>query len=314
MSLDTAHRALTQWPLSVADLRLFAQRENAVFRVRTDTGTCFALRVHRQGYQRTAALASELHWMQHLHGAGLPVPVPVPSDDGRLLRHQDGFAVDVLTWLDGEPLGQSGTPLAHADREGCFFRLGQTLARVHAASDAWALPGGFERSAWDLDGLIGDAPLWGPYLDSPALTAAQRGTLARVRDALRAALDGSTLDYGLIHADAVPENVLLTPDGVALIDFDDSGFGYRLFDVATALLKHRAEPDYPRLEAALIAGYRALRPIDTAHLAAFSVMRAQTYIGWIRARIDEPGAAVRQQRVIDTALSLAVDYLERAPA
>ncbi|MEM7376728.1 MAG: phosphotransferase [Pseudomonadota bacterium] len=314
MSLATAQAALAKWPLTVADVHLFAQRENAVYQLRTDTGVRFALRVHRQGYQSDVALVSELDWMQHLHGAGLPVPVPVPSDDGRLLRYQDGFAVDVLTWLDGEPLGQSGTPLTLADREGGFFRLGQTLARVHTASDAWTLPNGFDRSAWDLDGLIGDAPLWGPYLDSPALTAAQRSTLVRVREAVRAALDGTALDYGLIHADAVPENVLLTPDGLALIDFDDSGFGYRLFDVATALLKHRAEPDYPRLQTALLAGYRALRPLDTTHLAAFNVLRAQTYIGWIRARIDEPGAAARQQRVIDTALSLAIDYLESAPA
>ena len=29
-----------------------------------------------------------------------------------------------------------------------------------------------------------------------------------------------------------------------MIDFDDGGFGYRLFDIATALLKHRDAPDF----------------------------------------------------------------------
>ena len=34
---------------------------------------------------------------------------------------------------------------------------------------------------------------------------------------------------------------------LGLLDFDDGGFGFRVFDLATTLLKNLAEPDYPAL-------------------------------------------------------------------
>ncbi|MEM6987867.1 MAG: phosphotransferase [Pseudomonadota bacterium] len=307
--LRTAQAALSYWPLRVAEVALFAQRENQIFKVTGENGASYALRLHRKGYQSHAALQSELHWMQHLHQHGVRVPQPVPTASGTHLIHHDGYAIDLLTWLDGQPLGRTGAPLACEARSETFFKLGGTLAHVHRISDAWEKPREFERSAWDLDGLIGETPLWGRYLDSPALRPAERDLLIAVRDKIRAELDRTTLDYGLVHADAVPENVLLSGDQPALIDFDDSGFGYRLFDIATAMIKHRKEADFATLESALIDGYRSVRPIDTTQLSAFYVLRAQTYIGWIMERIDEPGAAERQARVIAATMQCADAYL-----
>ena len=47
--------------------------------------------------------------------------------------------------------------------------------------------------------------------------------------------------FGLIHADAHLDNVLFDGQQARLIDFDDCGFGYRIYDVAVALweLRHR---------------------------------------------------------------------------
>ena len=63
-------RALAQWNLEGADLALLKMRENAVFRVRSDDGRRYALRIHRHGYHSDDALASELKWMQALDAAG----------------------------------------------------------------------------------------------------------------------------------------------------------------------------------------------------------------------------------------------------
>ena len=87
-------------------------------------------------------------------------------------------------------------------------------------------------------------------------------------------------------------------DTLGLIDFDDSGLGFRLFDVATTLLKNRDEPDYNEIELELIAGYRERRPLDTSLLQQFMLIRALSYLGWIITRIKEPGSTVRQERFL----------------
>lgn len=55
--------ALSHWKLTGAQLTLLKKRENAVFRVQTEGGERYALRIHRHGYHADAALVSELRWM-----------------------------------------------------------------------------------------------------------------------------------------------------------------------------------------------------------------------------------------------------------
>lgn len=306
MTEETVRTALARWNLGNADCRLVAARENRVYRVE-HAGKRAALRLHRPGYRRDAELSSELQWMAALADGGLTVPAPIAAQDGGFLHRVDGVQVDLLTWLDGVPLGASGVPLEHPDRKGLFAALGRAMARLHEISDAWKNPADFDRWAWDLEGLVGDAPLWGRFWENPTLGSDDRALFEALRQAAeeRLAAEGEGLDYGLIHADLVRENVLVGEAGLQLIDFDDGGFGFRLFDIATGLFKNRAEPDYADLEASLIAGYRSMRPIDTRLLPLFMALRAATYVGWIVERLDEPGGEARNCRFIRAARELA---------
>ncbi len=311
MSLKAAQLALEFWGIEAADLKLVAQRENSVFRATARSSGQYALRLHRPGYHTVAAITSELGWMAALHSSGLPVPQPVASSNGALLREISGFQVDLLTWLDGVLMGKTGQPLALADRAGTYRNIGQNMAKIHMVSDNWKQPEDFYRPSWDLDGLLGEAPLWGRFWENPALTDTQHRLLIETRDRASSGLQScaATLDYGLIHADLIWENVLISPNGVQIIDFDDCGFGYRLFDVATTLLRIRAEPDFNQLSQALFDGYRSERPLDTTQLQLFMVLRALTYVGWIASRIKEPGAEKRCQVAIKTATDLAGHFL-----
>ena len=98
-------------------------------------------------------------------------------------------------------------------------------------------------------------------------------------------------------------------DKLWLIDFDDAGFGFRLFDIATTLLKNLCEPDYDALQAALLEGYRSERALDTEHLDLFMALRAVTYVGWISSRMGEDGSEARNMRFKDTARELLTRYL-----
>lgn len=321
-----AMAALENWGVKDCAPRLIKRRENAVFKVRTSRGEPAVLRIHRHGYNSDAGLNSELLWMAHLNGAGMSVPRPIPDLQDRLLvklrceESSESWRIDMLSWMSGHPLGETGIPLDRAPDElaRVFHRLGAAAARLHAVSDTWRPPPDFARRAWDLDGLLGEKPLWCRFWELEALDADQRRLIARARQAARddlrrfAEMGG---DYGLIHADLVRENVLVAEDDVQLIDFDDAGFGWRMFEIATALHKNRDEPNYPLIERSLVHGYRSVRALpdtELGHLPLFLLLRSLTYLGWIRARRNEPGSDHRMRRFIAQACSDAGAYLDGA--
>jgi len=119
------------------------------------------------------------------------------------------------------------------------------------------------------------------------------------------------LDYGLIHADLVPGNVMVDGQYIKLIDFDDGGFGYRIFEIATALHKFTPAADYPILRAALIAGYTAERQIDLTLLDLFLAIRSVTYVGWNIARLEEAGGIERNARFIGAARNMVLNVLSQ---
>jgi Ser/Thr protein kinase RdoA (MazF antagonist) len=303
MNAAMVQKALARWPLVRATVTATAERENIVHRIESDTG-CFALRLHRSGYHDKDALQSEMMWMAALAERDIKVPAPLASRSGHFVEEIDGVHVDVLSWLPGKPMGSAQARLDVVNRAGTLFQLGAALAQLHRASDAWSLPAHFKRHAWNLDGLLGDTPFWGRFWDNPHLSENEGKMLRAARQAARvllAQIDG-VLDFGLIHADAVRENVLLHGDDVYLIDFDDGGFGYRLFDLATVLLKCRSEPDIDDLTTHLIAGYRSVRAIDCQHLDLMLALRAFTYVGWIVPRLSEAWAPQRLQRFKEDAV------------
>lgn len=304
-----AHQAAALWGFAPGQIALAARRENIVWRAEDARGV-FALRLHRPGYRNDAELLSELQWMGALVQAGLTVPRPLPSRRGHLVERVGDTLVDLLTWLPGRPIGQQGQ-LEVDDRTGLCRDLGALLARLHDASDGWTPPPGFTRPAWDRAGLLGDAPVWGRFWDNPGLTAAQRATVLAARTKAEAHLtriEGAQ-DFGLIHADALSENILIQEGRLSLIDFDDGGWGFRDFELATFLMRFLGAPDYPALRAALLEGYAGRREVDGATLDLFILLRALTYPGWIIPRLHEPGGDERSARAIRTALPLAEAYL-----
>ena len=283
--MTAAETAAKAWGGHV--LRTLRDRENHVFEMALPSGDRAALRLHRAGYQSPAAIRSELWWCAELARSGLPVPAALPALDGALLvRLPDGRHASAIAWMAGEALGEAAKPFNRPLPQvlDAYHALGQLLARVHRTTDALTLPDGFTRPRWDLDGLVGDTPLWGRFWEHPAATSDQRATLVRARDALRERLAG---DSGLIHADVLRENVLVNDRSVSLIDFDDSGFGFRLHDLGTALVQTFQHPEQPQIRAALMAGYGTG---DQDMVKAFTLARALSSVGWTMPRLqpDDP--------------------------
>lgn len=298
-----AVEAASHW--AATGLRLIRDRENAVYAVHLPAGRA-ALRLHRVGYQSEAAIRSELWWCAALSEAGAPVPRAIPATDGALMhRLSSGRLASVIAWMDGPPLGEAGVPLpGDASGQAAAHRaLGGVVARFHTITDRLVLPEGFARPAWDVAGLTGEAPFWGRFWDHPDLTAPERALMAEIRAYLTQTVGDYRDrggDFGLIHADVLRENVLMGPDGPALIDFDDSGWGFRLYDLGTVLSQNLSEPALPAIAAALVEGYAAHRPLtatDRAMVPVFTLMRCCASVGWTMPRLA-PGDPIRRSHIL----------------
>lgn len=288
--MTEAEEAAAHWGATV--VRLIGARENRVYEIAAGP-TRAALRLHRTSYQTEAAIRAEIDWCTRLSGAGLPVPAPVPARNGeRLVRLASGRHVSVTSWIEGEPLGQTGEPLAQpvAVQLDLFHRLGRLVAQIHAAADADP-PVPFPRPARDADGLTGEAPVWGRFWEHPAASdedaAVLRAARAFLRDRL---LADRALDSGPIHADVFRENVLVGARGLSLIDFDDCGTGFRLYDLGTAMVQNDHEPARAEMLAALVEGYGSLRPADAATVEVMTLARGCASVGWTVPRLapDDP--------------------------
>ena len=308
---EVVEKALDHWGLVGADYKLASARENLVYRI-GHGGEEFALRLHRVGYHDDQELRSELQWMAELQRAGMAIPAPMPDATGELLQTIGGIQVDILTWLPGDDFGLAVEGLGTPEREKLFFATGRQTARMHQISDAWQPPSDFSRRAWDRPGLVGEAPVWGRFWDSAALQSWERALLSEFRGKANEDLCAieETLDHGLIHADLLGHNMLVVESEVCFIDFDDGGFGFRLFELATTLFWHRDDKDFEPLKSQLIEGYRSLRPMDTGALELFLALRGATYVGWIADRGDVEDAGAKSRLFIDGATALARRYLD----
>ena len=322
---EVAAAAAAHWGIEPAGLELIKYRENAVFKLVDPGGDRYALRIHRAGYHSDASLRAELAWMAALAESGVAVPevLPGPGGDSFVVVTTAGVPeprqVDIFHWVNGRQLGSVEAGLD--DTEGiarCYELLGEQAARVHNQAVDWVLPDGFQRHAWDVDGLVGEQPFWGRFWELTSLREDERGLLSRARERVRRDLARYRDDpanggrYSMIHADMVAENLLVDGDTVRLIDFDDAGFGWHLFELATALYFEMEQPYYPEARAALVAGYRRHRHLPETQLSQlplFLLARSFTYLGWVHTRSETETARELTPMLTAKACRLAREYL-----
>jgi acetylornithine/succinyldiaminopimelate/putrescine aminotransferase/Ser/Thr protein kinase RdoA (MazF antagonist) len=315
-----ARAALPQWGFENAKLELIKHRENTVYRVNLPDGRCYALRVHRAGYHSAAEIESELEWMRALAGDGILTPTPIGAVGGEWVRaisvadESEPRNCSVFTWSEGvlfDNLGdvQNGMLEELVNR---YRQLGALAARVHNQSEHWQAPANFTRHSWDADGLLGEDPLWGRFWEHPLMTVAQRRLVLKARIVLGELLKtvGQSPDcYGLIHADFLPDNILVHDGQLCLIDFDDCGYGWHMFEMATSLFPRITEPYFDSLVDAYVAGYRTQRTFTQEHLEifpAFILLRGLTYLGWLLTRAE---SLVNRDRIAQEIINGLCDHI-----
>jgi Ser/Thr protein kinase RdoA (MazF antagonist) len=307
-----ARAALNYFPIEPEDLALVSLSENVTFKV-TDArdGRAYVLRLHRPGYHTLEELNSERAWISALADAGIDVPSRMSARDGRdyvpvtIPSIGERRFAGIVGWSEGRLLHEVLAETADQKVvEAYFARLGAITAAMHNQASAWRAPPGFTRHALDSDGLMGEAPHWGPFWDHRSLSDAERRLLIDVRGRMHDTLNRLSRDpsvYSLIHADMHPGNVVADGDRLTVIDFDDAGFGWHQYDIATALTHWQTKPNAAAIERAFLTGYRGTRPVPDEALSlipTFRLIRWMATIGWFHQRpeLDRPASVFDERK------------------
>jgi Ser/Thr protein kinase RdoA (MazF antagonist) len=285
-----------------ATVRLLNVSENATFLIEEPGQEPSILRVHRLGYHTGREIESELAWMDALRAeAGVRTPRVLPAADGRrVLTVTDPASGEQRECVHFEYL-PGREPQQHDTEH--FAELGEITARMHRHARQWARPPWFTRFHWDYEAAFGARPRWGRWQDGLGVGAAEREVLGRLDATLAArlaAFGSGPGRYGLVHADTRLANLLVDDGAVSVIDFDDSGFSWFLYDAGTSVSFFEHEPQVPALIDSWLTGYRRVLPLpaeDAAEIWTFILLRRLLLVAWIGSHA-----------AVDTARELCAGY------
>jgi Ser/Thr protein kinase RdoA (MazF antagonist) len=309
-----AEKAAVEHGMGDATVTLLNVSENATYRLDSRDGRRIVLRVHRTGYHTREAIHSELTWVRSLREEGIvSTPPVVLTPDGRdiiTVVHPEGeerFVVG-FEWMEG----------VHPPENRLvddFAQLGAITARLHGHGKSWQPPAGFTRFTWDYDTALGSHGHWGRWQDGLGVGPAELDVLGRCSELIgrRLAAFGKGPDrFGLVHADMRLANLLVDGPDVGVIDFDDCGFSWYLYDLGSSLSFIEHLPVVPELIDSWKAGYRTVAPLspeEEAELPTFVMLRRLLLVAWVGSHSAVPEAQVLGADFTTVSCDLAETYL-----
>jgi Ser/Thr protein kinase RdoA (MazF antagonist) len=299
-----------------ARLHGFSLTENPTFRVEGDGRDDVVVRIYRPGGRPAVEIRSELAWMAALrHDAGVPAPeVLIPSGEEEPLVDLGvpGAPVyaAVFAYVPGRTPGDDELPAL-------IETFGEMTARIHRHARAWTPPAWFSRPRWDLSTTLGERPHWGPWQRGVAHPAAreQLDRLSTVVSRRLAAYGDGPDRFGLVHADLRASNLLVDGDRLGVLDFDDAGFSWYLYDLAGTLTFSEGRADLAELLDRWATAYRSVEQLsreDEREVETFLMLRRLLITAYVGLRPDtELAAELKAAGYDEETCRLAEAYLSR---
>ena len=323
-----AINVLPYYNLTDATLKFLQHGENTTFHVQTNSSAKadgpfldghYLLRLHGATHNTSTQINAEQVWLKALRDdVGLSVPEPL------LAQTSNSFIIEsvapgvptprtcsILRWLRGR---MYDSPKPHH-----MEQVGVLMAHLHSHAQQWQPPAHFIRRRWDWEGLFGDNAGFG--VDAATVWSILP---TQYHDAFRAVADQmaqamqtlgeSNEVFGLIHADLHFGNILFTEGEARAIDFDDCGFGYWIYDIATTLEDWRSTPEWPMWRDALLKGYGNISDIphdQMVYLDTFIAGRSVSIGLWVVAQaIEKPNFRANLDRWLKNIAELVERYLQ----
>lgn len=266
-----AERVIEQYDVDVVRFRLLEHGFNSTFRLDTPDGLKLALRINVNSRRSPENIVAETAWIAALaRDTELAVAAPIANRGGAYVSTvaadelgQDLHAV-VFSWLDGREAGHA--PTVAKARE-----MGRAMALLHQHAADWRLPSGSSLPTlsgvyWNMDDRLDAEHL---DIDREGLAVLRRAV--DVVDSVVSRIDDSRQRQP-IHADIHTWNVKWNRGRLSVFDFDDSGLGFPIQDLAVTTYYLRPADD---LVDALREGYASVAELPCVSDDDFEALVAQ---------------------------------------
>lgn len=280
LNTEIALNAIEQYSYNSAELKFLKHLENTTFKLSTEQGN-FLLRVYC-GLQNTVQdIESEAKIIEYLisyNDSFYQKPIYNNSNRFVSVGEAGGISkpVSILSWIDSPVVGNNVNYLS------LFEKLGKLLAHIHNKLAKWQKPINFKRPIFDAEHLIGNNGAF-RYAYS-AYKYFDRETISLFESVYQRLIDFEAVAgkeaniFGIIHGDLHLNNVILHQNSLIPIDFDDSGYGYYIYDLAVILTNYSHMTEYSQIEANLLQGYRSIRELSVEIENQLSLFMAARYI------------------------------------
>lgn len=244
------------------------------------------------------AIRSQALWMYNLQRiARQPIPEPIATLGGSFgervsVKGVPGSRVSLLLrWMPGqqklvEDAGRGFHSPQFTSHDA--FVLGSLMAKLHLHAEDYSPPEGFVRPKWAEENLlVGEgASSWllAEGLLSESEIAALYSASDRARECMRE-LGEARENFGIIHRDLSPQNIVFHEGTMYAIDFDHCGWGYYLHDLALPYMIFEHEQWSERRTAkqeALLKGYQQQRSLPDNYHEILEPFIAMRLMFWVR--------------------------------
>ncbi|MFI9385519.1 phosphotransferase enzyme family protein [Kutzneria sp. NPDC052558] len=295
---------LAAFDLPAGVLRLVQYELNGIYRLSTPSGRFF-LRLSLRADLSLAHIESEMRWLDRLSGIRRPAPVLASTGEWAVELPEFPAVVVMTEWLDGTaPRIAYDSPLA-AD-------YGRLVAEVHGQADVFTPDDTFVRPSMTFRAII--AGLADNFAEvDRVLGVGASDVLAAAARRIGSGAPAETGREILIHGDLHRGNFLCSRHGeLAVIDFEDCGWGHDLLDLAAFLDSvarlDRADPaGYQTFARRVLDGYAERRPLPPmADFTAYLALRDLVVVNYLARSVNPTVALWREQRLRELVEQLRV--------
>ena len=274
-----------------------------MFYLQTADSQKYVLRIYSNEETTLRENQAEMFWLDALkRDTPIKVTEPVSRRDGRYITPVKVAGVPgeqrcvLFKWVPGRTLEHYLTPKY-------YYKLGQTLARLHTHAETLnPLPVHIQPKKWDKVFYYPDEPVVYntaayKHLFPPERVALLDEVIKRANKVLED-LYKNPEGQILIHGDLHYWNVHVYRGELTIIDFEDVMLGYPVQDIAITLYYGRDLETYTALQTALKQGYSSLRlwpAKDSEQLATLMAARSANFINYV-ARIEPNPQAFIERR------------------
>lgn len=186
------------------------------------------LRLSVDSTRSLATVRAELDWIEYLRAEGFPAVRPLPCPSGREVEiiqiGRDVFFLTCFEFLPGLTLDKVELTDDLCRKWGSLVGLSHRLTRSYSPREERRRPTWYEMPCFAFKRYV---------------PPAKRRLIQRCEELfvhLRK-LSTQPADYGLIHADLHPGNLVVDSErsGLRCLDFDDSHYNWFVYDIATAI-------------------------------------------------------------------------------